>query len=231
MKNKKFTNIIKGIGAFVIYFIASFTNIDKLILNFFNINYRNWSNFGIYTYLIIYQILIISIIIILFKYTYKKHFIKFKNNFKYYISNYIKYWFTAIGLMIVSNIIIQMITKGIAQNEQAVREIINTEPIYAFIASVIIAPFLEESLFRLSIRKIIANNKWLYILISGISFGLLHVIGNITVWTDWLFIIPYSIPGCVFAYTLVKSDNIFVPISLHTIHNGILVTIQLLSML
>lgn len=231
MNKRDKINILKGFLAIAIYFLTSATNFNSLILDILNINYKNWPDAAIYTYLIAYQVIIIVGIICLFYKTYKKHFINFKNNFKSYISKYIKYWFITLGLMMASNIIIQMIASGIAQNEQAVREMLHLEPLYTFIASVIIAPFLEESIFRLSIRKIIPNNKWLFILISGISFGLLHVIGDITVWTDWLFIVPYSIPGLVFAYTLVESDNIFVPISLHTIHNGILVTIQLLTML
>ena len=83
-------------------------------------------------------------------------------------------------------------------------------------------------------------------LVSGISFGFVHILSSLLVivsnsieagnlvltgWTDLLYIIPYSIPGIIFAYTLVKSKNIFVPISLHMIHNGFLITIQLLTML
>ena len=33
-------------------------------------------------------------------------------------------------------------------------------------------------------------------------------------------------PGCVFAYTLTKSDNIFVPISLHMLHNTLMIVLQ-----
>ena len=182
-------------------------------------------------YLLSYQFIIIGIIIFLFWQTYKNNFIKFFSNFKKYISEYIKYWFIALGLMIISNALIQIVATGIAPNEEAVRETLNIQPLYTFIASVIIAPILEESVFRLSFRKIFANMNIVYILISGFAFGLLHVLGNVYVWTDWLYLLPYSIPGLVFAYTLVKSDNIFVPISLHTIHNGILITIQLLAML
>lgn len=228
MNKNDIINVLKGFLAIAIYFFASATDFSTWILEVLNINYQSWSDIAVYIYLISYQLLICLAIVLIFRKTYKEHFIKFKNNFKNYISGYIKYWFITLGLMMLSNIIIQMIASDIAQNEQAVRKMLELSPVYTFIASVIIAPFLEESIFRLSIRKIIPKYKWLYVFVSGLSFGLLHVIGNITVWTDWLFIVPYSIPGCVFAYTLVKSDNIFVPISLHTIHNGILITIQLL---
>ena len=245
MDKKDKINILKGVLVVFIYFWTSLSNLRISILNTFNIDYNNWSNMAKYIYLILYQFVVVGIIIAVFWKTYKEHFIKFKNNFKAYISGYIKYWFLALGLMMISNIFIQMIASEIAQNEQAVRSQLYMEPLYTFIASVIIAPFLEESIFRLSIRKIIPKHKWAYILISGISFGFLHVLDSLLIiieastiaghlvltgYTDLLYIIPYSIPGCIFAYTLVKSNNIFVPISLHTIHNGILVTIQLLLM-
>lgn len=231
MKKNNINNILKGFLAIFIYFYASATNFNIWILDILHLNYTKWSNEVKCAYSIIYQLFICIAIISIFYKSYKEQFIKFIKNFKNYISNYIKYWFMALGLMILSNIIIQMIASGLAPNEQAVRDTLQLEPLYTFIVSVIIAPFLEESIFRLSIRKIISKCNWLFIFISGLSFGLLHVIGNTAVWTDWLFIVPYSIPGIIFAYTLVKSDNIFVPISLHTIHNGILVTIQLLTML
>jgi membrane protease YdiL (CAAX protease family) len=49
--------------------------------------------------------------------------------------------------------------------------------------------------------------------------------------TDLLFIIPYSIPGFIFAYVYTKSKNICIPISLHFIHNGIMMSLQILLLL
>ena len=231
MLNQQLKDILKGLLGLFIYFFAMLTNLNVIILKGLNINYQAWNDVQISIYLLSYQFIIIGIIIFLFWQTYKNNFIKFFSNFKKYISEYIKYWFIALGLMIISNALIQIVATGIAPNEEAVRETLNIQPLYTFIASVIIAPILEESVFRLSFRKIFANMNIVYILITGFAFGLLHVLGNVYVWTDWLYLLPYSIPGLVFAYTLVKSDNIFVPISLHTIHNGILITIQLLAML
>ena len=131
--------------------------------------------------------------------------------------------------MYVSNFIIIFITKDIAQNEQGVRALFAANPILTFILASLLAPILEELVFRLSIYKIIGKYKYLYIILSGLIFGSMHVLGNVSTWTDWLYLIPYSIPGCVFAYTLVKSDNIFVPISLHFIHNTFALLMQVIA--
>ena len=62
-------------------------------------------------------------------------------------------------------------------------------------------------------------------------FGALHVVTSYTNTTDLLFIIPYSIPGCAFAYMLVKSDNICVPISMHMLHNTIMIIFQIIALM
>ena len=59
----------------------------------------------------------------------------------------------------------------------------------------------------------------------------MHVISTLENLVDLLFIIPYSIPGFIFAYIYSKSKNIFVPISLHFIHNGIMMSLQILLLL
>ena len=46
-----------------------------------------------------------------------------------------------------------------------------------------------------------------------------------------LYIIPYSIPGLIFAYILTKTDNVLVTAGIHTFHNGILMSIQFLTMI
>ena len=62
---------------------------------------------------------------------------------------------------------------------------------------------------------------------SGLVFGGLHVISSYTNLINLIYIIPYSIPGFIFAYTLVRSKNIFVPIGLHFFHNAIMMIVQI----
>lgn len=225
MKNTK--NVLKGLLALITYFILR--NCAISILNIMNVDYSKWSENTKYLFNIGYELLILIIIIFILKDTVLSNFKNYIRNIKEYLSKYIKYWFIALGLMYLSNFIVIFITKDIAQNEQGVRELFATSPILTFILASLLAPMLEELIFRLSIYKVIGKYKYLFIIISGLIFGSMHVLGNVTAWTDLLYLIPYSIPGCVFAYTLVKSDNIFVPISLHFIHNTFALLMQMLA--
>lgn len=216
---------LKGLSILLFYLIALTNQYLPLKL----LGVESLSLLASITYSLIFEFLIIFIIIIICRKEIIPQFLEYKKNFKNYIKNYIKYWFITLGLMIIANLFIQPFTSDIAKNEAQVQSLVNSLPIYAFIVSVIYAPILEELIFRFSIQKISCYKKYLFIFMSGLVFGFMHIIGTATVWTDWLYLLPYSIPGWVFAYTLVKSNNIFVPISLHTIHNGILVTLQIIT--
>lgn len=233
MKKEKyieFKNMIIGFGILLFYIIMS--NIPYEILSYFGINYNNLNLTLKQLYLISYEVILTLIII----YIYRKNFIPnfkdfIKNNIKYF-KKYIKYWFLMLGLMIASNaIIIMFTTTTTSNNQQIIIDTLAKAPIYTFIVTVFIAPILEELVFRLSFRKIFAHTNFLFIFFSGLLFGSMHVIGTLENLVDLLFIIPYSIPGFIFAYIYTKSKNICVPMSLHLIHNGIMMLLQILLLI
>jgi len=167
-----------------------------------------------------------SIIILLFNKSLKKEFANFKKNHKSYYKNYFKYYLIGLIIMMFSNLIITIISNGsTAGNQDIINELFKISPLYIYFSSVIFAPIVEELVFRKAIRNIVPS-KILFILISGLLFGGLHVFGTVEAWYDLLYLIPYSAPGIVFAYILYKTDNIFVSMGLHFMHNGILIALQ-----
>ncbi len=218
-----------GILVVAFYYIVSFFN--TLPFTIFNINIAALPLWYKIFYSLTYQIVELAIIIFLLYPDLKKNFDDLKKHHKEYFSKYFKYWFLLLGLMMISNLLVSFFTPTeIASNEESIREMLEFTPIYTFIASVFIAPFLEEFTFRKGIRNIISNDT-LFILISGILFGSMHVITSFTAYSELLYIIPYSIPGIIFAYLLVKTDNVLIPASIHFMHNGILMSLQILFLL
>ena len=127
----------------------------------------------------------------------------------------------------ITSSIISMITKiDNSTNQEYVVKILENFPIYALLSTVIIAPLTEELIFRLNFRKIFKTDI-LFIIISGLVFGIMHL-SVASSFLELIYIIPYSIPGFIFAYTLKKSNNIFVPIFLHLLHNGVMMILQIL---
>ena len=229
-KNYDLRDMFIGFGVLFLYLIASAMPYDFIKL--FGINYNDLNLIARQIYLILYEVSLTLIIV----YIYRKDFIPnfkdfLKNNIKYF-KKYIKYWFIMLGLMILSNAIITMFTTTItSENQQTIIDTLKQAPIYTFILTVFVAPILEELVFRLSFRKIFKYTNVLFILFSGLFFGGMHVLGTLNNPIDLLFIIPYSIPGFIFAYIYSKSKNICIPMSLHFIHNGIMMSLQILLLL
>ena len=66
-------------------------------------------------------------------------------------------------------------------------------------------------------------------IVSGLLFGALHVITQITSLYDYLYIIPYSALGIAFAITNYKTNNVFPSIFTHMIHNGVITLMSILG--
>lgn len=210
--------VILGIGSFLLYmFLQQF---QILPLQIFHVDISAMSPFSKILYLSIYEIIFFMIIVFLFKDKLKKDFEDVKKNHQMYFKKYLKYWFLAIGIMMISNLLINMVHPGVAGNQEAVLETFDVAPIYMFLSAVVFAPVVEELIFRQGFRYIFKND-FLFVLFSGFVFGGLHVFSSITSGYDILYLIPYAAPGVVFAYVLTECDNIFVPMGLHFLHNGI----------
>lgn len=218
-----------GLAILAYFILPMIEGVPFLILG---IDTATIPNFVKAIYMFSYETLLLALIIFILKDQIKEQFVDLKKNHRTYFKKYFKYWFLILGLMMLSNFIILIIDpNSSAGNEDTIREIFGKLPIYMYLSAVVIAPIMEELVFRLSIRNIFRKTNWLFILMSGLIFGGLHVIGNIDTWVDLLYLIPYSIPGFVFAYVLAKSENVFVGCGLHFVHNGILMSLQVLVLL
>ena len=139
----------------------------------------------------------------------------------------LKYWLLGLSIMVISNSIITIVTnETLAANEEAVRNLIDTHPLYMAFQLIIYAPLTEELIFRKSIREI-TNNKAIYILLTGLIFGGMHVISSIQSAKDLLYLIPYCSLGFTFGYLYTKTDNIFSTITAHATHNTLALILYL----
>lgn len=217
--------ILKNILIFISYFIFDIT--IKAIISLLGINYMsfNYDQKMLTTFII--SIFYLLIILFLYK---KELFIDlkdFKNNYKKYLSKYIIIYLIGVLLMIIGNTIISKITnQSLSGNEIEIRERITNYPLIMIFSTIIYAPIIEEIIFRKSIKNIF-KNKYLFIIISGLIFGILHI-ANFKDLNEILYSIPYIIMGLDFAYIYYKTNNIFTTITFHFFHNLILLIIQLL---
>ncbi|MEG2283673.1 MAG: type II CAAX endopeptidase family protein [Bacilli bacterium] len=158
-----------------------------------------------------------------------KDFKALLKNFNSIFDSSFKYWFIGLMVMIISNLLINLLApNSTAGNEQAVQSMLSSSPLITFICAGLLAPFIEELVFRKAFKDII-KSPWLFILTSGIVFGSLHVVFSLKSIWDLLYIIPYSSLGIAFAYILEKTDNIYSSVMMHLIHNVMLTSISILT--
>ena len=197
----------------------------ELIFLLFGVNFEDIQMEEYAKYMLIKYIVISIILIIIYHKYLKEKIFDFKNNFKKYSHITIKNWFTGFLIMYASNIIISFFITGNGQNEEAVQSLIKSAPYLAFIMTTLFAPFIEEMIFRKSLQDCF-NNKTLYMIISGLIFGLIHVAGSSNI-LEYLLIIPYGALGFMFAKTINETDNIYTTIMMHLLHNGILTILSM----
>lgn len=221
---------IAGIGfaTIIIYSLTSLIEIGIIKATKIDITKMSITQKSIY--LIFCEALIMTIIAIINKQKLKENIKNLKKNLSEYFTQGLKLYALALLIMVISNLLITQLTNSIPGNEETIRQTINKAPLYMVFSAVFFAPFTEEMVFRNSIKNII-QNKYTYIITSGLVFGGLHVIGNINTLYDLLYIIPYATPGIAFAIILQKTDNVLVPMGIHFLHNGFLMTLQIILLM
>lgn len=208
----------------IIYIKSAFLIFSFIFLMFVLPNFKIGAKIPSY---IIYLFLVILVLLLNYKELYKNLKI-FISNIKVYILFILKRYLYMLGLMLIVAFPIVLLNNGQTSSNQALINVMFKKmPLATFILSAIYAPFIEENVFRLSLSKLFSN-KTLFIIISGILFGSLHVIDKFTSITDLLYIFQYSVLGICLAKAFSDSKNIFVSISMHFIQNFLAAILLLL---
>lgn len=119
-----------------------------------------------------------------------------------------------------------------SQNQAVIENLAQAHPVIIVITSVILAPIVEELLFRGTIFG------WLYELHPTIAhlgsaflFGFVHIMdavlsGN---YQEWFQIFAYFLMGAVLSFLYEKRNNIYVPILSHMMNNLISILLVLFN--
>lgn len=112
--------------------------------------------------------------------------------------------------------------KSSSDNQTLIESIVNVYPILMSISTVILAPILEEMLFRgIVFGWVYEINPKLAHVLSGFVFGFVHVMSSVLSgnMSEWIQIFAYFFMGVALSYLYEKRNNIFVPMMSHSIYN------------
>ena len=235
-------NIISGIFGFILYSDLDKNSNKKQKRELPVIEYKEYDNkyicllaFLVCMFIMFYlsnyikgilgMVLMYLSIILIMIFAFRKQLIHdfkyFKEYFKEYISLSFKTWLKSLLVVMILSLSIQLITNTAnSNNQQTLQQMFNSVPILIAILSVIYAPIAEELMFRGVIRKFI-NNKTLFIIVSGVLFGLLHVIDDSKTLAEFSYIIVYSTLGFYLSSLYYKTNNIFTNMSFHFMQNAL----------
>ena len=103
--------------------------------------------------------------------------------------------------------------------QNTIDSITNNAPVMMFISTSLLAPFVEEGIFRLGLRSVI-KEKYLFIAISGLVFGFMHIFPTeLPLYVALIQSIVYVAMGICLAYMYTETDNIWITIIIHALNN------------
>ncbi len=153
----------------------------------------------------------------IFKKELKEGWNEIKNNTEGYRKYITKYVLIAFVCLFTLNAIRIILTGDeFTSNQDALN---NLPLVYVGILAVIWAPIVEETIFRGVLRRFISN-KIVFVIVSGLVFGLLHAIGGNQILLNSM---PYIGLAVCMTTAYVRSNNIWTDIFMHAINNAVAV--------
>ena len=218
-------NIIKSLCAFLIFYFLPYIVIYGL--RFLGITFDGIDDKTRVLLNTILSLMTAIILFMIYSKDLKDDLIKFKSDLIRNVDTGFKCWFVGLIIMMVSNLILNFVLNaGGANNEQAVQNLLSSLPAIMAIDVCILAPFNEEIAFRKTIKDVF-KNKWIFVILSFLLFGGAHVISSAQTLIDYLYIVPYGALGGAFAYAFYETDTIYTSMTMHFIHNTVLVILSL----
>lgn len=222
MKEKK-CNLLKFIIIIIMFFYGG-TLIGNLFRGFgFNPDLFNYKDYAYLEALL--ELLFTLIIFILYYKYFIKDYAELGKSKKSFVNDILKYFVLFMALKIFSSIITTIvgyiigIQIGESENQNTIILITEAAPIITLISTALLAPIVEEGIFRLALRKIISN-KYLFVILSGLIFGFMHIFPtDLNTAVALTYSITYVTMGVYLAYIYVETDNIWYGIIIHALNN------------
>ena len=212
-ENNQLKEFFKGIGMVLLFFIIPVVYQISLSSLF------NKSTFFNSVLLLIEQIICCLFFVFIYKNRFKGCLKDFKTNKKEYIDLMVKAWILGFICMVISNLIINIgLNMGVAGNEDSNRKILKSMWLYAIPSMTVLGPLTEEIVFRVSFKEAFKNKK-LFIIVTALIFGGVHLLSGFNDIKDLLYIIPYSSLGFSMSYVYAKTDNPLTNVLMHIAHN------------
>lgn len=216
-------DLIKRISVVVLYFLITMIIAIPIALLWKVIMKNASSDFMAISYQVFLYVILLALFIPLMKNEFKLSIEPLKRkSAKTTILDILLGCVIVYAAMYVGSIItLSLGGEGNSENQEYINELLKSPYTILMIPVVgLIGPIVEELVFRGALQGSLKKLKmpaFLTIIIAGSLFGLMHVIEG----GDYIQVPSYILGGIAFGYIYEKSENIYVPISVHIIYNSV----------
>lgn len=171
------------------------------------------------------QFLMMLVIAIVYIVYLKRELIKdfvVAQNLKSFFVTCLKYFALIFLVMYAVNFILYMIgIEGTSLNQVGIEIMAFDSPVIIFLTVVVLAPFIEELVFRYAIIFLDSKSTFTTLLTSALVFGYIHIAQSLTFgnFHELWFILLYGGLGFVLGLSYVKTKTIMTPIVVHAMYN------------
>ena len=220
---EKVINVLKLCLLMILFFNLSDVIVSLLQMIGIDISLFNYADYGYLDTLL--ELIYTIVVFVLYRKYFNHDFQELNENRKNNINTIFKLFALFFAVKIASSVLTSIIALilgyeiGESENQNMIIRIMEQTPILMIISSTILAPIVEEGIFRLGLRKII-KNEYLFIIISGFIFGFMHIFPtDLSMSLALTYSITYVIMGFYLAYVYVETDNIWINIIIHGLNN------------
>lgn len=219
----KIKNLFKFIVVVLMFFLlgSTFSSILKYIgIDVSLFDYKDYSYYELFL-----ELLFAAVVYYLYRKCFRQDYKEIKNGIKDYLNTILKFFALFMAIKIFSAILTSVVSLiigvqiGESENQEAIVKITSASPLLMLMSTVVLAPIVEEGIFRLGLRKVI-NNKYIFVIVSGLIFGFMHIFPtDLSMSVALTYSITYVTMGVCLAYIYTETDNIWVCILIHAINN------------
>lgn len=199
-----FNKLIKGAGVFLLYILVPYI-IDMFLPSMTLSNNKE----------LIIRFIFMFLLLLFFVFLYKDDIIKDikalkDNKFKLLKDSLVTSAIIIVTFLVTGAIIMAIHPTFQYTNDSILKTLLEDNIFLMIIYVFIISLLTEQIVFRKVFRDII-QNKYFFVIFSGLIYGIFVVGYNVSSLNDILTIIPYTLVGIILSSSYEKTDNIMTP--------------------
>ena len=131
-------------------------------------------------------------------------------------------------LSVLSSVVVSFLLMSIGltsltlENDLSINNLLTTFPLWlTFPIVAIIGPFVEELVFREFLQKSLQKyfSARASVIGQALTFALIHI-SSFSL-TEVVNVLPHFLTGLLFGYTFHRTNNLFIPLTVHCLMNGL----------